>query len=174
MMKRSTGDSGARSILIAHPSADLYGSDRVMLESITGLVSRGHRVVVTLPSAGALVREIEQRGAAVEFCASPVLRKSALRPVGFLQLVVETARSIPRSMSVIRRNGAEVVYVNTLMIQDTLAEAEWDGALTDEDRRGLNPLFTMHMTPYGEVRLNMTSRLNLSDPPTPPEPAEAA
>ena len=116
MMKRSTGDSGARSILIAHPSADLYGSDRVMLESITGLVSRGHRVVVTLPSAGALVREIEQRGAAVEFCASPVLRKSALRPVGFLQLVVETARSIPRSMSVIRRNGAEVVYVNTLTV----------------------------------------------------------
>jgi glycosyltransferase involved in cell wall biosynthesis len=116
MMKRSRGDSGARSILIAHPSADLYGSDRVMLESVTGLVDRGHRVVVTLPSAGALVREIEQRGASVEFCASPVLRKSALRPVGFVKLMVEAARSIPRSISVIRRNAAEVVYVNTLTV----------------------------------------------------------
>jgi len=58
------------------------------------------------------------------------------------------------------------------MIQDT-SRSRVDGALTDEDRRGLNPLFTMHMTPYGAVRLNMTSRLNLSDP-TPPEPTEVA
>ncbi|WP_438293152.1 hypothetical protein [Streptomyces sp. HUAS TT7] len=32
-------------------------------------------------------------------------------------------------------------------------------------------LFTMHMTPYGEVKLNMTSRLSLSDT-TPAEPAD--
>ena len=36
-------------------------------------------------------------------------------------------------------------YVNTLMIQDTLAEPEWADRLGDADRRGLTPLFTMGM-----------------------------
>ncbi|MBB5110132.1 hypothetical protein FHS40_009262, partial [Streptomyces spectabilis] len=40
-----------------------------------------------------------------------------------------------------------------------------------EDRRGLNPLFTMHMTPYGEVKLNMAHRLSLSDS-APAEPTD--
>jgi TnpA family transposase len=64
---------------------------------------------------------------------------------------------------------AALIYINTLMIQDILAEPAWGGILTDEDKRGVNPLFTSNMTPYGEVKVNMTSRLDLSDP-TPPEP----
>ena len=51
---------------------------------------------------------------------------------------------------------AALVYVNTLMIQDILAEPEWAGVLTAEDLRGLAPLFWAHVLPYGEVKLNMT------------------
>ena len=54
------------------------------------------------------------------------------------------------------------VYVNTLMIQDILAEPEWAGVLTPEDLRGLTPLFWAHVLPYGEVKLNMTRRIALS------------
>jgi TnpA family transposase len=68
---------------------------------------------------------------------------------------------------------AALVYVNTLMIQDILAERAWAERLTAEDERGLNPLFTSNMTPYGEVKLNMTSRLDLSDPTPPPPETEA-
>jgi TnpA family transposase len=57
---------------------------------------------------------------------------------------------------------AALVYVNTLMLQDLLAEPDWDDVLTPEDRRGLTPLFWSHVLPYGEVKLNMTSRLPLS------------
>ncbi|MCA1700116.1 MAG: transposase [Actinobacteria bacterium] len=57
---------------------------------------------------------------------------------------------------------AALVYVNTLMIQDILAEPAWAGRLTAEDKRGVNLLFTSNMTPYGEVKLNMTSRLDLA------------
>jgi len=59
---------------------------------------------------------------------------------------------------------AAIVYINTLMVQDVLAEPEWDGVLTVEDQRGLTPLFWTHILPYGEVKLNMASRLALSDP----------
>ena len=64
---------------------------------------------------------------------------------------------------------AALVYVNTLMIQEVLAQPEWVGVLTDDDRRGLTPLFWTHILPYGEARLNMAHRLALSDPTPPPE-----
>jgi TnpA family transposase len=36
---------------------------------------------------------------------------------------------------------AALVYVNTLMLQDVLADPAWEQTLTAEDRRGLTPLF---------------------------------
>jgi TnpA family transposase len=60
---------------------------------------------------------------------------------------------------------AALVYINTLMIQDLLADPEWATILTDEDRHGLTPLFWLHMLPYGEIKLNMSRRLQLSAPP---------
>jgi Tn3 transposase DDE domain len=62
---------------------------------------------------------------------------------------------------------AALVYVNTLMIQDILAEPEWVGVLTAEDLRGLTPNSSGHTSrPYDEVKLNMTRRLALSVSPT--------
>ncbi|MGW5124567.1 Tn3 family transposase [Streptomyces sp. NPDC004069] len=71
-----------------------------------------------------------------------------------------------------------LVFVNTLMLQDMLADPEWADILTDEDKRALTPLFWMHIQPYGEVRLNMGSRLQLAhsvpqEPDPEPEPAAA-
>ncbi|TIH32270.1 Tn3 family transposase [Subtercola vilae] len=56
---------------------------------------------------------------------------------------------------------AALVYVNTLMLQDVLAEDAWASLLTTEDRRGLTPLFWQHVLPYGEVKLDMTTRLSI-------------
>ena len=58
-------------------------------------------------------------------------------------------------------------FINLLMIQDTLATPEWSGTLTDEDLRGLNPLFHTNMTPYGEVRLHTDRRIELTATPHP-------
>lgn len=55
-----------------------------------------------------------------------------------------------------------LVFVNTLMIQDVLADPDWSDTLSAADRRGLTPLFWAHLLPYGEVRLDMTARLRLS------------
>ncbi|MFE2970445.1 Tn3 family transposase [Streptomyces sp. NPDC059340] len=55
-----------------------------------------------------------------------------------------------------------LVYVNTLMLQDILGEPEWAELLTPADRRGLTPLFWSHVRPYGEVTLDMDTRLDLA------------
>ncbi|NQE72576.1 Transposase [Nocardia gamkensis] len=56
---------------------------------------------------------------------------------------------------------AALVYVNVLMIQDILDDPDNPIELGAEDERGLTPLFWSHVLPYGEVKLNMTSRLAL-------------
>lgn len=62
---------------------------------------------------------------------------------------------------------SSLAYIDTLMIQDTLAEPEWAEVLTDVDRRGLTPLITTNMTPYGTVQLRPDRRLDLTAPATP-------
>ncbi len=52
-----------------------------------------------------------------------------------------------------------LVYVNTLMIQQVLAEPEWQGRLTASDLRALTPLKWQHVNPYGTFTLNMQERL---------------
>lgn len=107
-----------RSILIAHPSAELYGSDRVMVETIEGLQLRGWRVITTLPAPGPLVPEIKRRGGEAVVCPAPVLRKSALRPWGMVKLAAASVRSLIPSIRLIR--DADLVYVSTLTIPSWL------------------------------------------------------
>ncbi len=57
-----------------------------------------------------------------------------------------------------------LVYVNTLMIQQVLAEPAWSNKLTAEDRRAITPLLYAHVNPYGSFRLDLHSRLPI-DPP---------
>ncbi len=76
---------------------------------------------------------------------------------------IATNRRDEQELSVLclRVLQAALVYVNTLMVQDVLADDDWAEQLTDADRRGLTPLFWTHVAPYGEVKLDMTSRLTL-------------
>lgn len=54
-----------------------------------------------------------------------------------------------------------LVYINTLMIQQVLAEPAWIKRMSQEDLRGLTPLFWEHVNPYGTFQLDMNQRLNL-------------
>jgi hypothetical protein len=50
-----------------------------------------------------------------------------------------------------------LVYVNTLMIQQVLAEQEWRNRLNTDDLRGITPLLYTHVNPYGSFRLDLYS-----------------
>jgi TnpA family transposase len=57
-----------------------------------------------------------------------------------------------------------LVYVNTLMIQQILAESAWATWLNTHDLRGITPLLYGHVNPYGNFSLDLHSRLPI-DPP---------
>ncbi len=98
-----------------------------------------------------------------EYLASPALR----REVHEGRQVVETWNSANEvvfysksgKLTVSDRENQEVsvlalhllqsalVHVNTLLLQQILAEPKWAGRMTDEDRRALSPLFWAHVTP---------------------------
>jgi len=54
-----------------------------------------------------------------------------------------------------------LVYINTLMLQQVLADPAWMARMTPEDLRALTPLLYSHMNPYGTFELDMAARLPL-------------
>jgi hypothetical protein len=69
------------------------------------------------------------------------------------------------------------VHINTLLLQQVLAEPAWAEKLGDEDRRGLTALFWSNINPYGTFRLDMDKQLDLGPSvsvPRPPSPESAS
>ncbi len=54
-----------------------------------------------------------------------------------------------------------LVYINTLMIQQVLADQGWLERMAPEDLRALTPLIYAHINPYGRFELDMRKRLHL-------------
>jgi TnpA family transposase len=55
-----------------------------------------------------------------------------------------------------------LVFIDTLFIQEILAEPAWRDRMTVDDWRGLTPLIYHHVNPYGRIELDMTRRMALA------------
>lgn len=112
----SAPESRRRVALVANPSADLYGSDRMMLESVRGLLDRGWRVVVAASQGGPLVPVLEELGAEVVVLPVPVFRKGHLSPKGMVELTREVREGIRPMSRLVRDLRPDVLYVSTVTI----------------------------------------------------------
>jgi len=75
----------------------------------------------------------------------------------------ETTASTPRSPCSRSTSCSRAwSFINTQLLQAVLRDPAWAGKLTEEDRRGLSPLFWSHVNPYGRFRLDMDTRLDLT------------
>jgi glycosyltransferase involved in cell wall biosynthesis len=110
-------------VVVAHPGAQLYGSDRMLIESVGGLLDAGWHVIVTVPTDGPLVEEVRSRGAIVQICPTPVLRKAFLNPIGILRLAGQAVTSFGVGWRLLRRHRPRAVYVNTVTIPQWLVLA---------------------------------------------------
>lgn len=112
-----------RTALLAHPSPDLYGSDRVLLESARALVADGWRVVVALPGDGPLAGHLRRAGAEVHRVDTVVLRKALLRPTGLAAVLGSALETLPAMVRLVRAVRADVVLVNTVTLPTWLVAA---------------------------------------------------
>jgi glycosyltransferase involved in cell wall biosynthesis len=106
-----------RSVIAVHPNTDLYGSDRMFIESVATMTPG---VLVVLPKSGPLVDDLTARGVALEIRPFPVLRKVELRkPRRALVFAVQFLVSVVTITRWLRRERPAVLYVSTI------AAPEW-------------------------------------------------
>ncbi|MGH8961448.1 MAG: glycosyltransferase family 4 protein [Jatrophihabitantaceae bacterium] len=101
-------------ILVAHPSADVYGSDLQMVESLNALSDAGWDVTLCLPGTGPLVDLVKYAQVRIE--PFPVLRKALLRPWPLLLALLRTPRDVVRLTRRIHSARPDVVFVNTVTL----------------------------------------------------------
>ena len=114
-------------VLLAHASVELYGSDLQLVETAAGCVDAGADVVVVLPGEGPLAERMRGVGARVETLDMPVLRKAHLTPRGIVALGAGTLRALGPMTRLIRRVRPDTVLVNTLTIPAWLVAARLAG-----------------------------------------------
>lgn len=61
------------------------------------------------------------------------------------------------------------MHLNTLLLQTVLETPEFNDSLTDEDRRGLTPLFWTHINFFGRFMLDMNHRIDLTQQAATPD-----
>lgn len=105
-----------RTVLVAHPGAEMFGSDRMLLESVIGFVESGARVVVALPSRGLLDVALREAGAEVVIIPMLVLRKVLLTPRGLPRLFRDMFRGLGAAWRLIGSIRPDAVYVSTIII----------------------------------------------------------
>ncbi|MDN5687848.1 MAG: glycosyltransferase family 4 protein [Brachybacterium sp.] len=105
-----------KTILVVHPGAELFGSDRMLLESVIGLREAGCTVVVALPTDGPLAPELQRAGARVTIVPMLVLRKALLRPRGWLTLLRSSLTRLVSAWRLLGQVRPDAVYVSTIII----------------------------------------------------------
>lgn len=111
-MGNDTGDQ--QRVLIAHPGAELYGSDRVLIDAALGFRDAGWEARVVIPNDGPLRQVLTDAGVDVVIKETLVLRKSLMKPTGWATLVsgvVGGRRAISR---MIRDFDPHLLYVSTI------------------------------------------------------------
>lgn len=103
-------------VLVAHPGAEMLGSDRMVLESVTGFVEAGARVVVALSSRGPLDVALRAAGAEVVVVPMFVLRKTLLTPRGLPVLLRTAIQGLWAGWRLLRTVRPDRVYVSTIII----------------------------------------------------------
>lgn len=110
-----TAPGGVR-VLFANPGADMYGSDRMALEAVRGLLSSGHRVLFTSSTDGPLTEAVRETGVQVRIVPPLVLRREMVSPTGFLAFLISAVRDLPRMNELVRRSKPDVVFANTVSL----------------------------------------------------------
>jgi hypothetical protein len=101
-----------------HPHADLYGSDRMFLESLGPL---GPDVLAVLSTSGPLVEAVRARGVEILVKDFPVLRKVELKDPRKAVVFLRRFLSSVGTLAVwLREQGASVLYVSTVTAPEWL------------------------------------------------------
>lgn len=104
-------------ILIVHQSAEMYGSDKVLLFLADGLKQNNRfKPVVVLPNSGPLFDALKNAGVEVHICAVAKISRSVMTPTGLFKLAWQTLIAVRGLDKVVAGRNVAVVHSNTLAV----------------------------------------------------------
>ena len=105
-----------KTILFVHQSADMYGSDKVLLWLVQGVKGRGFHPIVLIPSQGPLHTALTASGIETHVLEVTKLNRETLSPLGLLKLPFKLLGSMREKRRVIAGRKVDLVYSNTLAV----------------------------------------------------------
>ena len=114
-----------KNILFIHQSADLYGSDRVLLSLVKELNPSKYCPIVLLPCDGPLLEELKNANIEVHIIPIAKLSRSILSVKGLLSLPLVAIRSIRSIDRILKGRRVSLVHSNTLAILSGALWSRW-------------------------------------------------
>jgi len=103
-------------ILFLHSASDLYGSGKILADTIVILTKQNHRCTVCLPEEGPLKKELEDRGAVVIITGLGIIRRKFFSFIGILNRFFALTIAIIRLSIIIRQKKINLIYSNTTAV----------------------------------------------------------
>jgi glycosyltransferase involved in cell wall biosynthesis len=103
-----------KSILFVHQSADLYGSDRMLLTLVAGLDRRKFSPIVLIPRNGPLADALRRCGVTTVVRPVATVSRASLKPRATLKLPFQIATSICAIDDALDGRSVDIVHSNTL------------------------------------------------------------
>jgi len=103
-------------ILFLHSSADLYGSDRCLLNILSCLDTERFEPHVILPDFGLLHSELKKIGIEPHMMDLGILRRQLFHPFGILSYLISLFSGCLRLLLYAKRNRIAIIHTNTAVI----------------------------------------------------------
>lgn len=104
-------------ILFLHSSAEMYGSDRSLLNIVKYIDKQKFRVFVILPCHGPLLEQMQQiQGVYAEIFEFAVLRRKNLSVCGGIEYIYSFRKSCRYLKAFVKEKQIDIVYTNTSVI----------------------------------------------------------
>jgi glycosyltransferase involved in cell wall biosynthesis len=101
---------------VIHQSAELYGSDRSLLELLAGIDRSRFSLIVCLPEHGPLEDALRAKGLEVHVVPLVKVSRRLFSPLGLLRLPFDFLHSTRALRRVVRGRKIDLVYTNTLAV----------------------------------------------------------
>ena len=100
-------------ILVLHVVSDMYGSSKVLLQAVTALKARGHKVCVVISENGPLTEALELEGIETKIIRLGILRRRYLNVLGLLNRVGVLTTAFFALKKLCKQNQIDIIYTNT-------------------------------------------------------------
>lgn len=104
-----------KKLLIIHPSADLYGSDKIIAE-ICSFLQKKYRITILIPTTGPLIKLLEKIAPKIQIEIEPSIPVIAKKYLSFTGIIEFLKKILKFRETAKKYNDYDMTYANTLAV----------------------------------------------------------